>query len=335
MKQRVEYIDLAKGICILLIALTHTFGDSGGQIMEVLSIFKIPIFFILSGFFFKRYDSFFTFVRKKVNQLLVPAIIAFLFFSLFMSILLSMKSGIGISFRDLFFLSNTWKINFGQSPSTWFLICLFEIDFISYVLYRLCNDRYLFIVLFAFLFGGFGFYINLKDISLPVWIDTAFTTLPYFVIGNLLWNKTDFMIVKTSMKHCVLFSVSLLILCYMVYSMDVEDNIFYAVNRYTDVTFVRLFVGGFMGSVFIVLLSKFVNKIPIISYIGRYSIVILITHQFYLFLFRNLLYQLGIPQDSAWTSLFVFILLVSISLPTIKYGIRYLPYFFAQKELLK
>jgi fucose 4-O-acetylase-like acetyltransferase len=190
------------------------------------------------------------------------------------------------------------------------------------------------LIMFAFIIGGVGFYLNIIDISIPIWLDTALTTLPYFVIGNMLWTKTSFMLVENSFRHCLLFSGSLFVMFVLVFSMEPNDNIFYAVNRYTNVSIVRLYLCGFAGSFFIVLLSKFIGKIPVVSYIGRYSIVVLITHQFYLFVIRNILYQMNVPQDSVWVSLGVFIIVVLISLPTIKYGIRYLPYCFAQKDLL-
>lgn len=56
-KNRIEFIDIAKGFTILIIVLTHTYGDSGGSVLEVLSIFKVPTFFALSGLFFKDRKS--------------------------------------------------------------------------------------------------------------------------------------------------------------------------------------------------------------------------------------------------------------------------------------
>ena len=44
-QKRIEFVDLAKGITILIIALTHTYGDSGGFAIEILSIFKVTTFF--------------------------------------------------------------------------------------------------------------------------------------------------------------------------------------------------------------------------------------------------------------------------------------------------
>lgn len=333
MKQRVEYVDLAKGLCILIIALTHTYGDSGGQIMEILSIFKIPVFFMLSGFFFRQYDSFYVFFKKKTNQLLIPVLFSFLFFSLIWTVFFSLKTEEPINVSNVFFLPDTWKINFGLSPSTWFLVCLFQIFIISYFLYKFFNNRFVLLIA-AFAIGGFGYYLNVLDISLPIWMDTAITTIPFFVIGRMIWTEEGLLQKPISAIHYLFLAISFFVIILLFYTMDVNDNTFYAANRYTSVSFVRLYVGGFFGSIFMILISKFIGRLPVVSYIGRYSIVVLITHQFYLFVIRNVLYQINIPQDSAWVSFGVFIIVVLISLPTIKYSIKYLPYCFAQKELL-
>ena len=53
-QKRIEFIDLAKGICIICIVLGHcgvAFSIPG------ISNFVMPAFFILSGLFFKEYDS--------------------------------------------------------------------------------------------------------------------------------------------------------------------------------------------------------------------------------------------------------------------------------------
>ncbi len=73
-KQRIEFIDLAKGICIILIVIGHCGVNIGlpgfcaGAVM--------PWFFIISGLFFKTGTSVTDFVIKKINTVLIP----FLFF---------------------------------------------------------------------------------------------------------------------------------------------------------------------------------------------------------------------------------------------------------------
>lgn len=73
--QRRRYIDIAKGLCIALIVLRHS---PGGHDYLWLIHLTIPMFFFLSGIFFKESDSLTVMLRKKTNKILIP----FLFFIL-------------------------------------------------------------------------------------------------------------------------------------------------------------------------------------------------------------------------------------------------------------
>ncbi|MBQ6050567.1 MAG: acyltransferase family protein [Bacteroidaceae bacterium] len=95
---RLPYFDLAKGVCILLVILYHL-----QEAYEVylpsdrfLLLVRMPLYYFLSGFFFKEYDGFTSFAKKKVKRLLIP----FLFFYLFTSVLLPILANrfLGISF---------------------------------------------------------------------------------------------------------------------------------------------------------------------------------------------------------------------------------------------
>lgn len=81
-KKRIEFLDLAKGICILLVVWLHVDVDTPRDIY--LSAIRMPLFFFLSGMFFKEYDGFLTFLKKKTNKLLIP----FVFFYLTTSVLI-------------------------------------------------------------------------------------------------------------------------------------------------------------------------------------------------------------------------------------------------------
>lgn len=52
--KRIEFIDLAKGICILLVVMIHT---GVNEFVPGIYAAKVPMFFVLSGLFFsKSYD---------------------------------------------------------------------------------------------------------------------------------------------------------------------------------------------------------------------------------------------------------------------------------------
>ena len=67
MANRIEFIDLAKGICILLVVQIHVYGDTSVDVFKMMSLFRMPLYFVLSGLFFKTYDGFFSLFKKKTS----------------------------------------------------------------------------------------------------------------------------------------------------------------------------------------------------------------------------------------------------------------------------
>lgn len=64
--KRIEYIDLMKGICIVLIILMHCdIKSSNERLNDMLADFRVPLYFFLSGLFFKEYDGFIDFCIRK------------------------------------------------------------------------------------------------------------------------------------------------------------------------------------------------------------------------------------------------------------------------------
>jgi len=79
-KNRLSYIDTARGIAIIAIILGHL-GNS--DLNRVVFTFHVPIFFLISGYFISRKDSYPAFIRKKARSLLVPYLTASLLIILF------------------------------------------------------------------------------------------------------------------------------------------------------------------------------------------------------------------------------------------------------------
>ena len=74
-KKHIDYIDLAKGFCIILVVLYHVMGHfniKDNCITLGLQSFRIPLYFILSGLFYKSYEGFVGFLKRKINKLAIP-----------------------------------------------------------------------------------------------------------------------------------------------------------------------------------------------------------------------------------------------------------------------
>ncbi|MBR1931112.1 MAG: acyltransferase [Lachnospiraceae bacterium] len=68
-KNRIGYVDIARGIAICCIVLGHL---GVGEINRIVFTFHVPLFFFLSGFFMNNKYAFREFVRRKARNLLVP-----------------------------------------------------------------------------------------------------------------------------------------------------------------------------------------------------------------------------------------------------------------------
>ena len=69
MPKRIEYLDIARGIGILLVVLGHNdFAALSPFFHQVIYSFHIPLFFFLSGYFINASISFFEYSRKRFHD---------------------------------------------------------------------------------------------------------------------------------------------------------------------------------------------------------------------------------------------------------------------------
>ena len=138
MTKRIEFVDLAKGICILLVVMLHVFGDMSGTIIKIMNLFRMPLYFVLSGLFFKQYEGLRSFIKKKTNKLLTPFLFTFFLIVLPSSMILNWKKHIPFSLFDLV-VDIDGKLNLGIDGTIWFLLCLFYMNIYFYIIFKFCK----------------------------------------------------------------------------------------------------------------------------------------------------------------------------------------------------
>ena len=308
-RKRIEYIDLAKGICMLLVVLGHfqeKYGYAQFQDLNyTLSYVRMPLYFFLSGIFFKTYDNFRYFLTKKINHLVIPYLV----------------------FLVLGF------VTFRNFP-IWFLSSLFYSNMLFYGCRRLemyCSNKYVLpiscVVLSVtgfFLPGGQGCDNQLAEQI--YYMETAMTCLGFYYAGYALRTYTDF--IQPERKTGLVYDILIIAVCvgivaFVGWYYDYADTGF-RLNFY-GYSIIGMYAAGLAGCAAVVVLSKRLNHIPYISFIGRYSIIVLVTH-------FPLIYYVGkvFPDERLLTVLLVFLL----EIPVILVGKRYFPHILAQKELI-
>lgn len=65
--RRIDFVDLTKGVCIILVVIAHV-GGAFEQLdtNSMLSCFRMPLYFFISGVFFKSYEGLFG-LNKQVD----------------------------------------------------------------------------------------------------------------------------------------------------------------------------------------------------------------------------------------------------------------------------
>ena len=130
MQSRISWIDITKGLAIILVVIGHSiqsFGNDLHILFRVIYSFHMPVFFVLSGYTFKASTPFKEFLRKKAKSLLLPYFSFVLITSLYEILLSLLRGNLKTFFTDIktsalntiFITSNSYFLNL------WFLPALF------------------------------------------------------------------------------------------------------------------------------------------------------------------------------------------------------------------
>ena len=329
---RIEYIDLAKGFCICFVVMFHIMGTIpiiGTQITS----FRMPLYFFLSGVFFKSYENLGGFLKRKINKLLIP----YIFFQVILGYLYPyiMFYVFGRECPCSYF-SNMWFFMEckGVGGPVWFLWCLFVMNIIFYFVYTIGKRCGYFPPLFIFLLGSVGFLLGYYRISLPRNIDSALTAMPFFYFGYVLFRQTNMF---QPNKYDRYFYVIIAVLVCLLYCFSTTPTS-YLFNKFNTsssplISMTKVYCSGLAGTLLILLISKKLGHIPFISYLGRYSIMILCTHRFIYLLIEGGLGYIGLSSNTNNILTFVFTMLsYCFVIPFMK---KYMPYVTAQKDVIK
>ena len=123
MKERLNYIDRAKGILIILMVIGHVWQS--GFVFDTIYTFHMPGFFIISGMLMHYTDSwkkpFGQFLCRKVLSYGIP----FIWIEALGVLTDIIRNGITLNVKG--YLFNTLTFNFND-PNLWFLANLFLIE---------------------------------------------------------------------------------------------------------------------------------------------------------------------------------------------------------------
>jgi len=174
---RVVYIDLFRGVGVLLMILGHL--GLGKAFDHYIHAFHMPMFFFVSGFFFKPAKGMAAFLGKKARTLLLPYAV----FGLGHYLLNILMGGDAVApLKHLLFVNT---IGLPITGALWFLTALFVTELVYHLLNRcLANRKLLHLAVIIIALAG-NLLPKALPFRLPYAMDAGFTGVGLYHLGRL------------------------------------------------------------------------------------------------------------------------------------------------------
>lgn len=152
------------------------------------------------------------------------------------------------------------------------LLCLFWCNLIFCLISLHVRSDVLRVIIVCAL-GSVGYYLGYCETFVPLFIDVAFTALPFFTFGYYL-TRSNLLYPNSFDRYNLLFAFVLWGISYLLYRItDHRLSLHYNV-----ISGWATYVISIVSVMSILYLCKYVKRLPFVSYVGRYSIVLLCVH---------------------------------------------------------
>ena len=289
-EKRIEYIDLMKGICIILVVMNHcgAMCDLRPElsIINVLFAGSMPLYFLLSGLFFKRYGSFGTFFWHKFRLLVIPILVFAPLGGLFMQTVPWTQWSLENIMRPAQWVA--YLTTYTNLP-LWFLRALFIGSLIMYGLHRLCERGVRGIAAAAIVcVTASALTVVFSVDMLPAMNDAAYklvlrcgvfnalALLPFLLAGHVAIRLGVLTLNRRNRRTIWMAAVLALFSGVACAVIDPGDVSWYYLVFDTSVP--SLVLCPVLTVVFIWSVSFLLQRVPYVNYMGRYSLVVLVTH---------------------------------------------------------
>lgn len=266
-------MDVAKAIAILAVIIGHTkYNDT---LRIILYTFHLPVFFLISGYFFKFDQDFFHFLSKKVKSYLLP----YTFFAGIILLFNYWDSDYNEEFTEQVYEELVYQQRY---QSIWFLTSLFLGVMIFWLIFKVTKQNTWGIILICTALSiTFSLYDKQAEEALNWNLDSAFIIQFYLAAGYLL-KKYDLVECLTSKGLWRLpWMLALLtfggLLTYANYV--ITDGDYYELYHMQLGTIYLPMLAAVSISLGIIILASTMQKLRPLVYLGQNTLVYFALHQ--------------------------------------------------------
>jgi fucose 4-O-acetylase-like acetyltransferase len=275
-KKRIEWIDVMKGIGILTVVAGHIYT---GYAHQIIFLFHMPLFFILSGYLFKPTPILKEYFKKKFIHLIIPYI-AFLIPIYFL-------------FNGFDFVEGSRKevIQFFAKPILggrllveetgvfWFVTVLFITQQIMNVLLVKLKKQIVTIIVCIALLICYINSIIFPKIWFPLNANVVFAALPMFYAGYLLK--------KYKLNSLLILLLGIISVSLVFVFPEHEINMKYSIYGIPVLSFLAGIILTLNIKIISVKLTSIRTVTKIFSELGNASMVIMFLHQPFQYLIKD------------------------------------------------
>jgi len=274
-KTRVDWIDTAKGLGIILVMLGHL---NINGLEDWIYSFHMPMFFFLSGYVFSAKDDPLTFLKKRCKSMLIP------YFSIgFIIIIYEIIMDL---IEKTFVAKEIWdkiKLMLIQIRcwDLWFLACLFCVTIIFYFIAKIIRNSVIILIISYFIMlAGFSYYENGGQ-GLFWNLDVCFFAIFFFAAGYFcndhLNHAINFFLEDTRLS-IIAFIIAWIINGICAYYSQLMSQQMFEMYMGTYGVPALSFLAAFAGTFGVIVLAHKISP-EIIKYIGKHSLVYFALHQ--------------------------------------------------------
>lgn len=275
--KRIKYIDIARGIAIILMIAGHV--CSNGWKRNIIFSFHMPLFIIVSGVFFKESESLKDTIIKLLKNLILPYSLAIIITQIAKSVINNQQLEIWDLIKQIIFAYSNKKTFFLDIQGVgvlWFIPFLAISKIVFFMINKLSKEDNLLKGILCMVCTFIGIYLSKKKIYLPWSFDVALASIIFFYVG--------YMLKKYNLIENILSNYKIMISIILLYCIGIKFGfIELAMRSYPNGLIA--YMTAICGTLIVFEIAKIIEKLlndttKVLSWFGRNSMYILCLHHF-------------------------------------------------------
>ncbi len=267
---RLNYIDVMKGLGILLVILGHCISSTDNFVNKFILSFHMPLFFFASGYLYSRKSNDREYFSGKVKGLIVPVLL----YQIINIITKLVFSQISERLSDLIMLRGFW-----------FIFALFYISIMYYVIEGMLKLKIkdensykidFFMGCISIFFVIIGCIYGKIFVNTTSYVNQACVGYIFFWIGHLIRNRIELKCQKFINNRWILLISGFVLFAVTGIVSQFNSSVLMYLNSYGNVVF--FIICSMLGVFALFFVSRAIADNAVLEFFGKNSLVILVTH---------------------------------------------------------